>query len=159
MLLLLLLLLVVVVVVVLLLVLILLGKYIERSKTRGWGDILFVAGDLRIYIYIYIYTYYIYIYTLYVYTYIYIYIIYIIYIMCVYIYIYREREMYIYIYIHIQMTCAHEGCLASYSARIREMGGAPRNLAPRNHLLAWMVKPSGCHCTDGHLTSRVFTED
>ena len=38
-------------------------------------------------------------------------------------------------------------------------GGAPRNLAPRNHLLVWIVKPSGCDCTDGHLTSRVLTED
>ena len=28
------------------------------------------------------------------------------------------------------------------------MGGSPRNPAPRNHLLAWIVKPSGCHCTD-----------
>ena len=41
----------------------------------------------------------------------------------------------------------------------REMGGAPRNLAPRSHFLAWTVKPSGCHCTDGHLTGRVFTEE
>ena len=32
------------------------------------------------------------------------------------------------------------------------MGDAPRNLV-------WIVKPSGCNCTDGHLTSRVFTED
>ena len=31
--------------------------------------------------------------------------------------------------------------------------------APRNHLLVRIVKPSRCHCTDGHLTSRVFTED
>ena len=23
----------------------------------------------------------------------------------------------------------------------------------------WIAKPSGCHCTDGPLTSRVFTED
>ena len=37
---------------------------------------------------------------------------------------------------------------------MREMGGAPRNLA-----LVRIVKSSGCHCTDGHLTSRVFTED
>ena len=28
-----------------------------------------------------------------------------------------------------------------------------------NHLLVWIVKTSGCHCTDGHLTGRVFTED
>ena len=28
------------------------------------------------------------------------------------------------------------------------MGGAPRNPAPRNHLLMWIVKTSGCHCTD-----------
>ena len=39
------------------------------------------------------------------------------------------------------------------------MGGAPRNRAPRNHFLVWTVKPSGCHCTDGHSTSRAFTED
>ena len=32
--------------------------------------------------------------------------------------------------------------------RIREMGGAPRNPAPRNHFLVWIVKPSGCHCTE-----------
>ena len=25
--------------------------------------------------------------------------------------------------------------------------------------LVWIVKPSGCHRTDGHLTSRAFTED
>ena len=42
---------------------------------------------------------------------------------------------------------------------VREMGGAPRNPAPRNHFWVRIVKPSGCHCTDGHLTSRVFTED
>ena len=40
---------------------------------------------------------------------------------------------------------------------MREMGGAPRNPAPRGHFLVRIVKPSGCHCTDGHLTSRVFT--
>ena len=28
------------------------------------------------------------------------------------------------------------------------MGGAPRNPAPRNHFWVWIVKPSGCHCTD-----------
>ena len=42
---------------------------------------------------------------------------------------------------------------------VREMGGAPRNPTPRNRFLVRIVKPSGCHCTDGHLTSRVFTED
>ena len=31
---------------------------------------------------------------------------------------------------------------------LREMGGAPRNPAPRNHFSAWIVEPSGCHCTD-----------
>ena len=41
----------------------------------------------------------------------------------------------------------------------REMGGAPRNPAPRSHFLVWIVKPSGCHCTDGPLTGRAFTED
>ena len=43
--------------------------------------------------------------------------------------------------------------------RVREMGGAPGNPAPRNHFSVRLVKPSGCHCTDGHFTSRVFTED
>ena len=42
---------------------------------------------------------------------------------------------------------------------LREMGGAPRNSAPRNRFRVRIVKPSGCHCTDGHLTSKVFTED
>ena len=31
---------------------------------------------------------------------------------------------------------------------IREMGGAPRNPAPRNHFFVRIVKPAGCHCTD-----------
>ena len=44
-------------------------------------------------------------------------------------------HIHIYIYIYIYMA-------------LREMGGAPRNPAPRNHLLVWIVKPSGCHCTD-----------
>ena len=30
---------------------------------------------------------------------------------------------------------------------VREMGGAPRNPAPGNLCLVWIVKPSGCHCT------------
>ena len=34
------------------------------------------------------------------------------------------------------------------TSELREMGGAPRNPAPRNHCLAWIVKPPGCHCTD-----------
>ena len=34
-----------------------------------------------------------------------------------------------------------------------------RNPVPRNHFLVWILKPSGCHCTDGRLTRRVFTED
>ena len=32
---------------------------------------------------------------------------------------------------------------------IREMGGVPRNLAHGNHLLVWIVKPSGCHSQMG----------
>ena len=64
--------------------------------------------------------------------------------MCIYIYIY----VYIYIYITIRVLCIY----------IIEMGGAPRNPAPRKRFLAWIVKPSDCHCTDGHLTSRVFSE-
>ena len=31
---------------------------------------------------------------------------------------------------------------------VREMGGAPRNPAPRNRFLVRIVKPSGCRCTD-----------
>ena len=33
-------------------------------------------------------------------------------------------------------------------APVRELGGAPRSPAPRNLFLGWIVKPSGCHCTD-----------
>ena len=33
----------------------------------------------------------------------------------------------------------------SGSSLLREMGGAPGNPAPRNHLWVWIVKPSGCH--------------
>ena len=39
------------------------------------------------------------------------------------------------------------------------MGGSPGNPAPRNQFSVWIVEPSGCHRTNGHLTSRVFTED
>ena len=49
--------------------------------------------------------------------------------------------------------------LAAVCRLLREMGGAQRNLAPRNHFLVWIVKTSGCHRTDKHLTSRAFTED
>ena len=43
---------------------------------------------------------------------------------------------------------------------ITKRGGAPGNPAPRDHLvLVWIVKASGCRCTDGHLTSSAFTED
>ena len=35
-----------------------------------------------------------------------------------------------------------------WSLQSREMGSAPRNPAPRNHFWAWIVRPSGCHCTD-----------
>ena len=44
---------------------------------------------------------------------------------------------------------ASPGC-----APFREMGVALRNLAPGKHLLVWIVKPSGCHCADGHFTGR-----
>ena len=49
---------------------------------------------------------------------------------CIYIYIYT----YTYIHIHTYL--------------VREMGGAPRNPAPRNHFLVRIAKPSGRHCTD-----------
>ena len=42
---------------------------------------------------------------------------------------------------------------ASGRGILREMGGAPRNPAPRNHLWVWIVKPSGCHCIDASLVS------
>ena len=52
-----------------------------------------------------------------------------------------------------QMERALRGARARASAQlasplVREVGGAPRNPAPRNHFLVWIVKPSGCHCTD-----------
>ena len=88
--------------------------------------------------------------------------------MCVYIYIHM---LYIYIYIYICRPCAScsasrtsSTCAAPAARRrprrgrnapvgailpyLREMGGAPRNPAPRNHFLAWIVKSPGCHCTD-----------
>ena len=40
--------------------------------------------------------------------------------------------------------------LAGAWPAIREMGGASRNPAPRNHFLMQIVKPPGCHDTDGH---------
>ena len=65
--------------------------------------------------------------------------------------------------IFLRSFCADAGLLnRSFRLRLpsmREMGGAPRNPAPRSHFLVWIVKPSGRHCTEGHLTSRVFTED
>ena len=39
------------------------------------------------------------------------------------------------------------------------MGGVPGNPAPRSHFLMRIVKPPGCHHTDGPLASGVFTED
>ena len=60
--------------------------------------------------------------------------------------------MYTYIYIYIYI------CIYIVSHRMREMGAAPRNPAPGNHSLVWIVKPSGCHCADENLTSRIFAE-
>ena len=73
---------------------------------------------------------------------------------CVYIYIY----IHIYMHTHnISISCVLHACLwschnlsgsgkrwAICSNNIRYMGCATRNLAPRNHLLVWIVKPSGC---------------
>ena len=81
--------------------------------------------------------------------------------------------MYIHIYIYIYIAALLQALQRSIRLgdlegghaalkqmlELREMGGAPRNPAPGNHFLVRIVKPSGCHCTDGHLTSRVFTED
>ena len=66
---------------------------------------------------------------------------------------------------HFQHILCHSCCCAAAvvvhprakhgnMTDVREMGGASMNPAPRNHFLVWMVKPSGCHCTYGHLTSR-----
>ena len=63
------------------------------------------------------------------------------YMLHIYIYIYRERER--------DYRCPS----------LREMGGDPRNPVPRNRFWVWVVKTSGCHCTDGHLTSKAFAED
>ena len=102
--------------------------------------------------------------------------------MCVYIYIYMYVCCVMYIgmgfyFVHLNGYLVLQGSIRFRTPRlkqfpkvmarerlgtrwaIREMGGAPRNPAPRNHFLVRIVKPSGCHCTDGHLTSRVFTED
>ena len=126
-----------------------------------------ISLSLSIYIYIYIYTYiYIYIY-IYIYlslsTYIYIYI----YTCILYIYIYTSLSLYIYIYIYmynmyiyiyIYIYIHAHTYMPGGSRPLREMGGAPRNPAPRNHFWGvWIVKPLGWHCTDGHLTSRDFT--
>ena len=58
-------------------------------------------------------------------------------------------------YVVIWCLCFYYVCMASSTcgceatvAFIREMAGAPRNPAPRNHFSVWIVKPSGCHCTD-----------
>ena len=53
--------------------------------------------------------------------------------------------------------CECKGCTVTrvwrrrlhvHGLSVREMGGAPRKPAPRNHLLVGIAKPSGCHCTD-----------
>ena len=41
-----------------------------------------------------------------------------------------------------------QACTHRRKPYIREMGAAPRNPAPGNHFLVWIVKPSGCHCAD-----------
>ena len=47
---------------------------------------------------------------------------------------------------HRRPSSASRG--AARAVPLRGMGGAPMNPAPRNHFLVWIVKPSGCHCTD-----------
>ena len=60
----------------------------------------------------------------------------------VYIYIYRERERNINMYI----------CVYIYRERdiIIILISRIMILTPRNHLLVWNVKSSGCHCTGTH---------
>ena len=55
--------------------------------------------------------------------------------------------VYVYIYIYIMCTYIYIYIYKWTTTSIRELGGAPRNPAPRNRFLAWIVKPSGCHCT------------
>ena len=55
--------------------------------------------------------------------------------------------MYIYIYIY-NVDLQRDAALRLRDRAIREMGGASRNPAPRNHFLVWIVQPSGCLCTD-----------
>ena len=78
--------------------------------------------------------------------------------MCVYIYIYIHIHVYTFL---VRVRAAGETThvlrqdrdtlklfpLPSGGYYDREMGGAPRNLAPKNHFLVWIVKTSGCHCT------------
>ena len=63
----------------------------------------------------------------------------------------------------LAVLCVWNGCVTnSWIGAPRNpapRNPAPRNPAPGNHLLVWIVEPSGCHCTNGRLTSRVFTED
>ena len=73
--------------------------------------------------------------------------------LCIYIYIYPYHE-----FSPKEMCSSIEDHPPAFHL-LREMGSAPRNPAPRSHFLVWIVKPSGCHCTDGHWKSRVFTED
>ena len=64
---------------------------------------------------------------------------------CIYIYIYTYNNN-----INKYELRIHESwpCGANHRAPLREMGGAPRNPAPTNHFLVWIVKPSGWRCAD-----------
>ena len=86
---------------------------------------------------------------------------------CVYISLSLSLYIYIYIHVYIYIYIYISGCsLYTYILTLPgelpasgEMRGAPGSPAAGNHFLVWIVKPSGCHCTDGHLTSRVLTEE
>ena len=59
--------------------------------------------------------------------------------------------MYIYIYIYIERERERYAIIYADSLtmpNLREMGGAPRSPAPRNHLLVRIVKSPSCHCAD-----------
>ena len=43
------------------------------------------------------------------------------------------------------MLASAEMLLPLAPGPLRDMGGAPRNPAPRNHFLVWIVKSPGCH--------------
>ena len=50
--------------------------------------------------------------------------------------------------IYVANTCNITRNITTYRVVVRQMGGAPRNPASKNHFVVWIVESSGCHCTD-----------